>query len=116
MRAEIMKDTDPLRMGTAEGDGKSLKLFLAAEIVRIGQERVLSFADVAAMIGMTEPEFERLIQGGYREAEVWTLFTILKMLGAVVVVGVDRAPNLDAGVVLWSRLSLADRAARSAEP
>jgi predicted XRE-type DNA-binding protein len=116
MDEKITNETDPLRAGTAEGDGRSLRLFLAAEIVRIGQERVLSFADVAETVGMTEPEFGRLIQGGYREAEVWTLFTILKTLGAVVVVGVDRAPNLDAGVVLWSRLSLADRAARSAEP
>jgi hypothetical protein len=37
MQAEITNDTDPLRIGTAEGDGKSLKLFLAAEIVRIGR-------------------------------------------------------------------------------
>jgi hypothetical protein len=55
---------------------------------------------------MTEPEFQRLMQGGYREADVWTLFTILKLLGAVVIVGVDRAPNLDGGVVAFSRLRL----------
>lgn len=108
MEAETTNETVPLRMvaGTAEGDGKSLRLFLAAEIVRIGQERELSFADAAEAIGMTEPEFQRLMQGGYREADVWTLFTILKLLGAVVIVGVDRAPNLDGGVVAFSRLRL----------
>jgi hypothetical protein len=49
MEAETTNETVPLRMvaGTAEGDGKSLRLFLAAEIVRIGQERELSFADAA---------------------------------------------------------------------
>lgn len=119
MEAEIANETDPLPVvaGTAEGDGRSLRLFLAAEIALIGLERGLSFADVAEANGMTEPEFKRLTQDVREEADLWKLFCILKSLGAAVIIGVDQSPGLDHGVVVWSRLSLeTGRVVRSAEP
>ena len=118
MEAEIANETDPLPVvaGTAE-DGNSLRLFLAAEIVVMVLERGLNFADVAEANGMTEPEFKRLTQDVREEADLWKLFSVLKSLGAAVIVGVDQSPGLDHGVVVWSRLSLeAGRVVRSAEP
>lgn len=118
MEAEIANETDPLPLvaGTAE-DGNSLRLFLAAEIVVMVLERGLNFADVAEANGMSEPEFKRLMQDVYKEADLWKLFSILKSLGAAVIIGVDQSPGLDHGVVVWSRLSLeAGRVVRSAEP
>ncbi len=118
MEAEIANEADPLPVvaGTAE-DGNSLRLFLAAEIVVMVLERGLNFADVAEANGMTEPEFKRLTQDVREEADLWKLFSVLKSLGAAVIVGVDQSPGLDHGVVVWSRLSLkAGRVVRSAEP
>lgn len=118
MEAEIANETDPLPVvaGTAE-EGNSLRLFLAAEIVVMVLERGLNFADVAEANGMTEPEFKRLTQDVREKADLWKLFSILKSLGAAVIIGVDQSPGLDHGVVVWSRLSLeAGRVVRSAEP
>jgi hypothetical protein len=119
MEAEITNETDPLRVvaGTAEGDGKSLRLFLAAEIVRIGLERELDFADVAQANGMTQSEFKGLMEGVKEGAELWKLFAILKSLGAAVVIAVDPIPRPAGGVITWSRISAATgRAVQSIDP
>lgn len=96
--------------GTADGDGQQLRLFLAAEAVRIAMRGRLPFVEAARLSGETEAEFDRLMTGG-DEGDLWRLFALLRSLGAVAIVGVERNPVPAAkGGVLWSRLDLSPAA------
>ncbi|WFU40754.1 hypothetical protein QA640_42495 [Bradyrhizobium sp. CB82] len=113
---ETETETKPPICGTAEGDGETLRLFLAEEVVRIAAQRGLAVAQVAEDNGLTEGELRRLLRGG-DEADLWRLFALLRQLGAAMVVGVESDPVPAAkGVVMWTRLDLSSAAVDRAKP
>jgi hypothetical protein len=67
----------PVLAGTVDVDGRSLRVFLAREIVRIALARDLRFKEVAEANGMTETALRELMEGAENGADLWTLFVIL---------------------------------------
>ncbi len=70
MEAEIANETDPLPVvaGTAEGDGRSLPLFLAAEIGEAidGMPEILHQSLIAVRPGQrTAPRRRYMVHGRY---------------------------------------------------